>query len=523
MPKTIALLLMALAASGCDTRPSWPHPLPPIAELPWPAAPAPLPVCAPLFTSFTLPPEPLPDGRMRVSNGVQLVPTGVPATLELEALDASGAADAAAGGEVTLDLAGAGAVVSRSPMFGGRARVQVRLDRPGPVTAVAGLRGDGRRGLVRLIAYESQLPIWNLTIDPARLRALEAAPHENQPVPARLTVAGVEHETAVRLHGGTSRDFPKKSFRFNLARGAAVAGRRRLILRGEWNDKTLLRNWLAHEVFRRATWLPTPATEFVHFRVNGEFYGLMLDVERIDGDFLKARGLPADGDLYEADPPLGGRVGDLAPLPEESYAEVYDHHAGAADHAALRRLIEDVLPLSPRALADVLPGEVAVDDVLVYLAAMAVVQNHDHVRKNYYLYRPPGGARGWMVLPWDLDLSFGHMWTETGDVLDERIETAGDPFVGSLIGGQGQHNVLTERLLAYPELRERMVALTQHIANTVLTPAFLTPRIDYAMCRTMPELLTDQRKRAPNPELAQRIGEITSFARARAAVLRDLR
>ena len=70
-----------------------------------------------------------------------------------------------------------------------------------------------------------------------------------------------------------------------------VGGRRAIILRGEWNDKTMLHNWLAHEVFRQGTWLPTPETRYVHFRLNGRYYGLMLQVERIDrGEYgLKRR------------------------------------------------------------------------------------------------------------------------------------------------------------------------------------------------------------------------------------------
>ena len=196
-------------------------------------------------------------------------------------------------------------------------------------------------------------PVWALTIDPARLAELVADPHANRYVDATVTAAGVSHPARVRLHGGTSRDFVKKSFRIDLPEGDAIDGRRRLILRGEWNDKSLLRTYLAYELFRTATWLPTPRAEYVHLDLNGEFYGVMLHVERIDAEFLAARHLDRAGQLIEADPPLGGQPGNLRPMPESSYASVYEPHGdGPRDLAALRDLVERVLTLKPHAFAD---------------------------------------------------------------------------------------------------------------------------------------------------------------------------
>jgi len=363
-------------------------------------------------------------------------------------------------------------------------------------------------------------PVWALTIDPARLAELVADPHANRYVDATVTAAGVSHPARVRLHGGTSRDFVKKSFRIDLPEGDAIDGRRRLILRGEWNDKSLLRTYLAYELFRTATWLPTPRAEYVHLDLNGEFYGVMLHVERIDAEFLAARHLDRAGQLIEADPPLGGQPGNLRPMPESSYASVYEPHGdGPRDLAALRDLVERVLTLKPHAFADEAARAIAVDDVLVYLAGMAVLQNHDHVRKNYYLYRPADASRGWMVLPWDLDLTFGHTWSPAEDVLGESIVTDADPFAGALIGGQGQENALVERLLAYPALRARMLAMAGRIAAVAASPAFLDAHIDQVLCRARGDIAADLRKRATNDEYAARVDEIRQFVPRRRAFL----
>ncbi len=513
------LALLPVLAAACSTPPRWPHPLTPLDQLAWPVAPAFAPCTPPPGPALPLlPPQ---TGRLRVENAVRLLPAGVVTTLDIVAFTAGGVFDPMAQGTLTLDLHGRGDVLEVSPLRDGRAVARIRPAGDGPVSL--GLRAGALTAVSPLVAYETRLPVWELTVDQVRLDGLAATPHENLRLPARLTVDGIDYDTTVRLHGGTSRDYPKKSFRFDLAEGRQLGGRRAVILRGEWNDKTLLRNWLAHEVFRQGTWLPTPETRYVHLRLNGRYYGLMLQVERIDRAFLASRRLDPEGDLYESDPPLGGRVGDMTPLPADQYAVVYDRHAGAADHAHLRRLIEEVLTLDAAAFEAALPREVAVDDLLVYLAGMAVVQNHDHVRKNYYLYRAPSPPRGWVVLPWDLDLTFGHLWTEGQDVLGEQITTDADPFVGSLIAGQGQHNALIERVLAYPELRARMVAMAHRLATTVMAPGALDARIDQALCGIMPDLAADERKRASNAEYSARLDEIRRFVAARGAMLRALR
>lgn len=364
----------------------------------------------------------------------------------------------------------------------------------------------------------SQLPVWELTVDPARLAEIHATPHADRHVEARLRVDGVERPARVRLHGGTSRDFAKKSFRIDLARGQEVDGRRHLILRGEWNDKSLLRTYLGYELFRHATWLPTPDASFVHVRLNDEFYGVMLHVERIDRDFLRARALDPAGPLIEADPPLGGDFGDLAPMTPDAYEAVYDVKGdGTLD--PLRDLVERVLASTPSAFAAEAPEVIAVDDVLVYLAAMAVLQNHDHVRKNYYLYRPSASNGRWMVLPWDLDLTFGHMWTPAEDVLGEAIVTDADPFAGATLRGPGQRNVLTERLLGIPALRARMLQMARRIAARAAAPGFLDARLAHVRCLAGPDILADPRKRATNDEYAGRVEEIREFMARRRAFL----
>ena len=169
-------------------------------------------------------------------------------------------------------------------------------------------------------------------------------------------------------------------------------------------------------------------TRYVNLRVNDRAYGLMVHTERVDKDFLTDRGLSALGSLYEADPPFEKSVpgANLTKSVAADYSELYQHHAGDLNYSDLIELIEEVLLLPSVTLDRDLNKVIRVDDFLVYLAAQAMIQNQDFVKKNYYLYRDPQAQDPrWTVLPWDLDLSWGHLWTPEGDVLDEQIFTAG--------------------------------------------------------------------------------------------------
>jgi hypothetical protein len=445
------------------------------------------------------------------------------ATLDLVALDATGAVDPLAAGVVTLDLGASATVLGISAMASGHAEAQVRFDAPGELTATATLITDGRTGTTALTAYTSQLPIWEVAIDPDLLAEIVAMPLAGLESPAVLTIDGVAYDTTVRLHGGTSRDFEKLSFRFDLAPGLEVDGHNHFILRAEFADKSVLRNWLAFELLGNETWLAAPVAELVHLRINDRFYGVMDHIERVDRDFLRARGLASGGSLYEADP-LPGVPADLTPLPAADYPARYARQAGNDEtYSDLRLLIEDVLLRPPGYFEATIHDEVVVDDVLVYLAVMAIIQNQDHVRKNYYLYRNALTPRGWVVVPWDLDLTFGHLYTDASGVLDEAITVDGDAFVGSLApGDHGLFNALIDRLLGIPELRDRFLEMTRRIVDAVAADGLIDDRLGWAVCHAMPDLVADERKRATNAEYLGRVDEIRGFVAGRGAFLATL-
>lgn len=494
------------------------------AALPWPEPPEPPAPCTPAM-ELAAPVLDPPSGAVAIGLSARLEPVGVAVRVRLEVHDEkTGALDPRASGPIALDLDPPGEVIAIDDVRAGLGEATVRLATPGLVRLHATLEEDGRDGSAEVLAYEPRVPVWELTIEPGDLSALLDSGFDNQRWPVVLWVAGRAHAGTVRLHGGSSREFPKKSFHVDLEQGDALDdGSRTVILRAEWNDKTLLRNWLALRMVRETTWLPAPDAELVQLRIDGELYGLMLRVESVDEAFVARRGVAAAASLYAADPspdwvPPGA---SLVPLDDPAgYREVYRQRLGLGGHDDLVSLIEDALQRPDDELAATLPDAVAIDDVLAYFAAMAVLQNHDHIRKNYFLVRDPWAGDGrFRLWPWDLDLTLGHLWTEEGDVLDEDIFTDEPPTFGERVPEHDFYNQLLTRVLAVPAWRARFVDFVHRIAAVGLAPGVVDGWIDEALCRATPEILADERKRSTDDEYLDRLEELRAFVAARRAYL----
>ncbi len=305
------------------------------------------------------------------------------------------------------------------------------------------------------------LPIWELTVDEADWEHIVDHAEEDLYVPCTLAVGDALYDQGVelRLRGGSTRSFPKKSLRIRFPEDADHPGyARKINLRAEYNDPSYLRTFLGLELFRRLTTLPTPRARYLELHLNGEYYGLMLETERIGGRFLELRGRDRDASMYEA-----VDVDDEGALTpngsEDEYRAIYDKATGDPDdYGDLVALIEDVVhadyldsqtsgtPLAVRSAA-----AVHAEDYLRYLALMAVLQSQDHVTNNFYLSRQRAGddeAR-WEAYPADMDLTFGCRWDEQNDnaLCDEfahdgwwmngwipdEVEAGVDPVWGNLL------------------------------------------------------------------------------------------
>lgn len=286
------------------------------------------------------------------------------------------------------------------------------------------------------------------------------------------------HSCKLRVHGGSSRDLYKLSWRIIL--DEAIEGfnwnDKHIILRAEYNDLSLMRNILSYELFRDWTNLPVPRWQHVWLNINGEHEGLYLTVERYTDRSIERYGKASQLPRFEADPNpdsnLGLQVGvsALIPLPSiQTYWQAYELKGGAS-YQSLINLIENIIGGESRLAwsetqALLLAQNIKWGDYLRYLSVMTLIQNLDHIRKNFIITRQLDsfGQARWEVYPWDLDLSWGCLFNDTtGLSLCDQYRFDIPLFFGTQPEGapfsyptDGVYNGLIERSLGVPLARQQ--------------------------------------------------------------------
>ena len=285
-------------------------------------------------------------------------------------------------------------------------------------------------GCVEGVCLATTISEVRITVAPADYRTLRDDQYNpDLTVPCTVAADGVTYAgpTTLAVHGGSSRDLPKLSFAVETASVDHPGYAEKMVLRAEYNDASSLRNMLGLELFRRSTNLPTSRTRFRRLYINGALFGLMVEVERVGYDFLALRGRDTSASMYESEPAnaiASTGAGALVPVNDRAlYMQAYDLKTGSvASVADVVYLIEQVL--APDYYNGQLTGnflartrrQIHLDGYVNYLATNAVLQNKDHVRKNFYFSRQTvGGRLAWEFYPWDLDLTQGCLWNDATD------------------------------------------------------------------------------------------------------------
>ncbi len=258
---------------------------------------------------------------------------------------------------------------------------------------------------------------------------------------ASLSIGGEFYDNVkVDLHGQstTGSDFPKKSFDFDANQGQKFKLADDLEPVSDFNlltnygDQTKIRNSLAygaHEASGGASHFTFP----VSIHRNGEFFGLYDIVEEGDTEYLDRIGRDTEGALYKVDNRLSSATVGVDKLTREDEGrEDLQSLISATAMSDRDGLIWDYDNLD-------------LADMVNYLAIQAVILNKDFGQKNMYWYHDTNGSELWSILPWDVDLSFGHLYNSTDLYFDDTLFRTG--------GLEQGLNPLIARMYADPGIR----------------------------------------------------------------------
>ena len=291
------------------------------------------------------------------------------------------------------------------------------------------------------------------------------------------TVADTIEDVGFRFRGNTSRHSEKKSFKISFNTflpGRKFHGLEKLNLNGEHNDPTVMRSKLCWDIIR-ATGQVGSRANHVQLYINSDYYGLYVNVEHIDEEFVKLRFGNKNGNLYKclwpADLDYKGDDPDLykeVPFDRRTYDLRTNREAD--DYTDLAHFI-DILnntPIDERACE--LEKVFNVDAYLKYLAIDIFTGNWDgpiYNKNNFYLYHNTATGQ-FEYIPYDLDNTLGIDWIGRNWAIRNIYDWA-------------QHNharPLYWNIMAIEEYRDRFSYYMATFQSSYFDEEYLFPQID---------------------------------------------
>jgi len=246
---------------------------------------------------------------------------------------------------------------------------------------------------------------------------------------ARITgtawVNGVRYDSVgIRYKGNSSyfrtRNETYKKLPFNikldykLKNQKMPGGHRTIKLSNAFLDPSFIRDPLAYEMIRQ--YMPAPLCNFTKLYINGIYYGLYINTESIDANFLEKKFGTSVGYLIKCDPDNWQRVRSQTGCPRGENASLtylndnfgcYDAFYEVDDPASWKYLLQLIKTLNKN--VDKIETVLDVDQTLWMLALNNAMVNLDSyngsLSHNYYLWADTTGVCHPLI--WDLNMAFG--------------------------------------------------------------------------------------------------------------------
>ena len=246
-----------------------------------------------------------------------------------------------------------------------------------------------------LLSSQGTLDNYHLYIDQNHLDSLYADSLTDLQFPAFVETPMGACSCSVGFRGGTSLECPKKSWKIEL-QDPALLNASHILLDAHYRDHSLMRNVLGL-MLSAELGFPVPGTEHVEFYINDIYYGVYVQVERID-EYFYIRNNLGYGPLFKAIDHLGRFVWQ----PCDTLGTTgFEAERGSDEYLPLvRSLVDKVNLCSPLSLN--------IEDFISNAAVSLAIRDEDAIIKNFYLHFTPGGI--WRYYPWDRDASFGNNW-----------------------------------------------------------------------------------------------------------------
>ena len=361
----------------------------------------------------------------------------------------------------------------------------------------------------------SNFPVYHILISSTNLQRLDNNPSSDDFVEATFVHDGAVYDAiSVRYRGAWARSWAKKSWKIKFNKGHYFEDQRTINLNSCFRDPAFMREKLAYDVFKSAG-IPYCETKFVRLQLNGQFWGVFVEVEHPDKRYMARNNRP-NGALYKANPGADNRDERVFGSYEE-YVSAYDKHSREWEsYDDLITFIEQ-LNAAPNA-EQFLKDNLNLDAYASYMAANACIMNWDQFVRNHYNLCDTEGTGKWEQAPWDLDRTMGDHWDGRFTAYDLPL-LAGDRN-HTVVGGWW--NRVVDKFLSVPGYRNLYYQRLGQFLDTFYTEQNVIQQIDYHYGLLADEVALDRAKwgGGEGRNLATGVNELKTFVRNRIAFMK---
>lgn len=239
-------------------------------------------------------------------------------------------------------------------------------------------------------------------------------------LPSGIGYTDISPNASMRVRGNSSRGASIKSYKVKLSDKAGEwRGQTTLNLNKHAYDPSKIANKFCMDYMAKFDNFGSFRTKFVHLYIKDmsttnpskEFvdYGLYTHIEQPNKDYLRARGLDENGNLYKAsnfefryDPKTIKDVDDPTYDPD-LFGTVLDFREGK-NHKKLIEMLKEVNDFS-KDFDQTFDKYFNKENYLTWLAINILFGNEDTIAHNFIIYNPQN-SNTWYFLPWDYDGTF---------------------------------------------------------------------------------------------------------------------
>jgi len=258
-------------------------------------------------------------------------------------------------------------------------------------------------------------------------------------------------------------------------------------INGEHNDPSILRAKICWDILRYIG-VSASRANHVTLYINQEYYGVYLNVEHIDEEYIRSRVGDKHGNLYKCLYPADLAYIDANPEKykiEQNGRRTYDLKTNNEynDYNDLAELITIINNSPSDQFVCRIKESFNVPDYLKSAAADILTGNWDNyswLKNNYYLYRNPVTGL-FEFIPYDLDNTFGVDWF--------GIDWANRDIYGW--SNPDEERPLYDKIMAVPEFRNLFSYYMDWLMDNYLNPDSLFSRIDRLHDMVRPYVIND--------------------------------